>query len=105
MEWLDALPRVNPEVGVQRVRGRLIAAGPEDVLHSFEDEGGQVSEVAERIVELADGQRSVRQIVDVLCEEFEVARERCAADTERFIRVLLEKKVLVLVNSGAGTSH
>jgi hypothetical protein len=105
MNWEAALPRVNPEVGVQRVRGRLIAAGPEDVLHSFEDEHGTVSEVAERIVELADGRRTVGQIVDALCNEFDVPRAECAVDTEKFIQVLLEKKVLVLVNAGTEAEH
>jgi hypothetical protein len=105
MTLLDELLRVNPEVGVQRVRGRLMAAGPEDVLHSFENQKGEVSEAAERIVELADGSRTVAQIVDALCDEFEVPREVCLADTEQFIRVLLDKKVLVWVNPGAGSKH
>lgn len=93
---MTGVPRVHPETGVQRVGGRLLAAGPDDCLHTFEDEAGGVSEVAERILELADGRRTVAQIVDVLCEEFEVDREVCAADTSRFIEVLVEKKVLVL---------
>jgi hypothetical protein len=105
MALFDELLRVNPEVGVQRVRGRLMAAGPEDVLHSFENAAGEVSEVAERIVELADGNRTVSQIVDALCEEFEVARDVCAADTERFVRELVERRVLVPVNSGTGSQH
>jgi len=96
MALMDEWPRVNPEVGVQRVRGRLLAAGPDDVLHTFEEDGGQVSEVAERIVELADGSRTVRQIIEALCEEFEVAPELCKADTEAFVELLVERKVLVL---------
>jgi pyrroloquinoline quinone biosynthesis protein D len=105
MALLDEWPQVNPEVGVQRVRGRLLAAGPDDVLHSFENEQGETSEVGERIVELADGSRTVRQIVDVLCGEFDVSPEICTADAERFVRVLLERKLLVLVNPGAGEEH
>jgi hypothetical protein len=92
---MDGVPRVHPETGVQRVGGRLLAAGPDDHLHTFED-GEGVSEVAERIVELADGKRTLAQIVDVLVEEFEVDRDVCAADTVEFVRVLVEKKVLVL---------
>jgi pyrroloquinoline quinone biosynthesis protein D len=105
MALFDELLRVNPEVGVQRVRGRLMAAGPEDVLHSFENAAGEVSEVAERIVELSDGSRTVSQVIDALCEEFEVARDVCAADTERFVRELLERRVLIPVNSGTGSKH
>ena len=93
---MNGVPRVNPEAAVQRVGDRLLAVGPDDYLHAFEDEAGQVSEVAERIVELSDGSHSVRQIVDTLCDEFEVAREVCEADTLKFLQVLVEKKVLVL---------
>jgi hypothetical protein len=100
---MDAIPRVNPEAGVERVGGRLLALGPDDLLHSFEDEGGAASEVAERIVELSDGTRTLARIVDALCEEFDVAREVCARDAEQFVKLLIDKKVLVL-ESGAGAA-
>ena len=78
-ELLAATPKLHPEAGMQRVGGRLLAAAPDDFLHTFEDEQGEVSDVAERIVELADGSRTVSQIVDALCSEYEVDEERCAA--------------------------
>ena len=95
-EWMDRVPRLHPDVGVQRVGGRLLAAGPGEHLHTFEDASGEVSEVAERIVELSDGKRSVAQIVDALCDEFEVERSVCEADTVSFVRELVDKQVLVL---------
>lgn len=91
-----AVPRLHPEAGLQRVSGRLMAAGPDEFLHTFEDEQGRVSEVAERILELVDGRRTVEDIVAVLCEEFEVEPEACREDTAAFIQLLVEKKVLVL---------
>ncbi|WP_224364291.1 PqqD family protein [Hyalangium versicolor] len=93
---LSAVPRLHPEAGVQRVAGKLMAAGPDDFMHRFEDEQGQVSAVAERIVELVDGRRTVADIVTVLCQEFEVEPEVCREDTLSFVRLLVEKKVLVL---------
>lgn len=102
-EWMDAIPRVNPEAGVERVGGRLLALGPDDELHSFEDETGIASEVAERIVELSDGSRTLGRIVDALCEEFDVSREVCARDAAEFVRLLIDKKVLVL-EPGAGAA-
>lgn len=96
MTSMDSVPRLNPNVGVQRVGGRLLAAGPEDSLHSFEDGVGGASEVAERIVELVDGKRSVREIATAIGEEFEVSRDVCEADTRRFVEGLVEKKVLLL---------
>ena len=72
-----------------------MAAGPPDALHTFVDEAGNVSEVAERIVELSDGKHSVRQIIDVLCKEFDVPRPVCDRDTFSFLEILRERQVLV----------
>ena len=93
---MGAVPRLHAEAGVQRVGGRLLAVGPDEHLHTFEDADGEVSEVAERIVELVDGRRTVADIVAALCEEFEVEREVCREDTVTFVRLLVDKKVLVL---------
>lgn len=93
---LESVLKVHPETGVQRVGGRLLAASADNFLHTFEDETGQVSEVAERIVELCDGQRTLAQVVDALCEEFEVEREVCAEDTLHFASLLVSRNVLTL---------
>lgn len=93
---LGAIPRLHPEAGLQRVSGRLMAAGPDEFLHTFEDAQGRVSEVAERILELVDGRRTVADIVAVLCDEFEVELQACREDTAAFVKLLVEKKVLVL---------
>lgn len=93
---MAAVPRLHPEAGVQRVGDRMLAVGPEDTLHTLEDARGEVSEVGERILELVDGRRTVGDIVAVLCEEFEVEPSRCGEDTAAFIRLLVDKKVLVL---------
>lgn len=90
----DWVPRVHPETGVQRVGGKWVAATPDDALHYFEDEAGAVSEVASRIIALIDGRRTVGQIVDTLCEEFEVQPEECEREVERFVELLVEKQVL-----------
>ena len=93
---MHAIPRLSPGAGVQRAGDRLLAVSPDAHLHTFEDEAGEVSEVAERIVELINGQRTVGDIVSVVCEEFEVEPEVCRRDTVAFLRQLVEKKVLVL---------
>lgn len=93
---LEHVPKVHPETAVSKVGGRWMAATPDDRLHTFEGADGVVSEVGERIVELVDGQRSVREIVDVLVDEFEVSRELAEADTVEFIGLLVQKQVLVV---------
>lgn len=90
---LSSVLRVHPETGAQRVGGRWAAASPDGGWHTFEDETG-VSEVGERIMDLIDGNRTVSEIVGVLCEEFEVDRSTCEKETLQFVARLVEKKVL-----------
>lgn len=92
---LDRVVRRHPDAGLQRFSGRLLAVTQDDHLHCFEDDAGQPSEVAERIVELADGARTLNDIVDVLIEEFEVDRAVCERDVAAFVQALVDKKVLV----------
>ena len=93
---MSAVPRLHGEAGVQRVGGRLLAVGPDEHLHTFEEADGEVSEVAERIVELVDGRRTVADIVAALCDEFDVDAGVCREDTVAFLGLLVQKRVLVL---------
>lgn len=96
-ERLKWVPRVHPETGVQQVKGRWMAASPDDALHTFEGEKGEVSEVGERIISLVDGRRTVGEIVAVLQSEFEVAQSECEQQTVQFLEILVQKKVLAPV--------
>lgn len=91
--WLNWVPQVHPETGVQQVKGRWMAATPDNALHTFEGQG-EVSEVGERIISLVDGRRTVAEIVGVLQNEFEVAPAECEQQTVQFIEILVQKKVL-----------
>jgi pyrroloquinoline quinone biosynthesis protein D len=99
---LRQIPRLHPEAGAQRVDGRLLAASPDDFIHLFEDGSGQPSPVGERIVELCDGNRTVGQIIDALCAEFEVDAATCAQDTTTFISLLCERKLLIFEGGASG---
>ena len=81
---------------MERVSGRLMAAGRSDLLHIFEDDAGERSEVGERVVELSDGKRAVADIIEALCEEFEVDREVCARDVRGFVEKLVGLEILTL---------
>lgn len=90
---LATVVRVHDEAALQRVGGHWMAATSDDRLHTFDGPEG-VSEVAERIVELIDGSRTVGAIVDVVSDEFEVSRDVAEADTVEFISQLVAKQVL-----------
>jgi hypothetical protein len=93
---LASVLRVPEETAAQRVGGRWAAATADGGFHQFEDEGG-VSEVGERIMDLVDGQRSLGEIVSMLCEEFDVERVTCERETIRFVAELVQKRVLEAV--------
>ena len=93
---LDTVPRVHPDAAAQKVGGRWVAATGDEKLHSFEGEDGAVSAVGERVMELIDGRRSVRDIIEVLLREFDVSRDVAEREVLDFIVLLAGKQVLAL---------
>lgn len=87
--------RIHGNAGVQRVGDRLLAVGPGDLLHVFEDEAGEPSLVAERIIELADGTRTLETIAQTLCAEFEVDPQVCVSDVVAFAKLLVDRELLI----------
>jgi hypothetical protein len=65
------------------------------LLHVFEDESGQPSLVAERIIELVDGTRTLESIAQTLCAEFEVDPQVCVSDILAFAKLLVERELLI----------
>jgi hypothetical protein len=100
-ELLDKRPSLHPTAAVERVGDRLMVATDDDRLHVLASEANSPSEVGERIVALSDGQRTVRDIAQVVFEEFEVDLDTALSDTAGFVELLVERKVLILDRSTA----
>lgn len=93
---LDSKPRPNPAAAKERVGGRWMVATPDDQLHYFVAEGGEESsDVGDRILDLADGTRTVREIATAIRAEFEVDEETALRDTADFVAALVDRRVLV----------
>ena len=60
-----------------------------------------LNEVGARVYELIDGKRPVREIVQVITEEFDVDAARAEADVREFIDQLLEIESIREVDSSA----
>jgi len=76
-----------------------MAASSDDHLHTFVEDDEEPSYTAERIVELADGTRTVGEIAAAIAEEFEGAPlEQIQADVRQFVGELVARHVLVLHN-------
>lgn len=54
-----------------------------------------LNEVGSRIWELSDGARSVSEIVDIVCQEYDAPRERVEADAIELLEELAGEKLIV----------
>ncbi len=69
------------------------------VVQPLENSIAFLSPVASRIWELADGSRSVGDIVDALCTEYEVERATAEADVAEFLAELGKKDIIILLEA------
>ncbi|MGC4117640.1 MAG: PqqD family protein [Myxococcales bacterium] len=98
---LEIRPRKNPEAAMERVGGRWMVATSDDQLHYFVADGGEdPSDVGDMIIDLVDGNRTVREIAKTICTEFEVDEPTALKDTAEFVEQLILKKVLELPIQG-----
>jgi len=54
--------------------------------------------VGSRVWELIDGRNGMDEIVEVITREFDVTRERAAADVGAFVQQLLDKSLVTAVS-------
>ncbi|MHB8416994.1 MAG: PqqD family protein [Myxococcales bacterium] len=91
VEILPLFPTPRAGVASRLVDGVAMAVTSADsTLHTFENE------VATEIWQLADGSRSVAQIVDRITEAFDVARPKAEQDVVEFVRLLDERGLVEL---------
>ena len=84
----DSVLRPAPDVRFRIVDGEAV------VVRQKSAEVLVMSEVAARILALADGVRPVRELLDVLATEFEVDREALEQDVLRFTAELVDEGIL-----------
>ena len=90
---------------MERVGGRWMVATPDDQLHYFVEDGGEEpSDVGDRILDLSDGTRTVREIAQAICGEFEVDQATALKDTLEFVGQLIDRKVLTSQGGAVGGS-
>jgi hypothetical protein len=83
----------NPANPARVIEGEAVVITPDDSqLHSL-------NEVGTFIWERADGAHTVGQIIDEICQAFEVERAQAAADVAAFVDQCCQKKLLLLQDS------
>lgn len=85
---LDTRPTPNPTVVGRVVEGEAVLVLPE------RGEVKVLNEVGARIWELVDGSRTIREIVDVICAEYDVEQAQAESDTLAFIAELESKGII-----------
>ncbi|MHB1844353.1 MAG: PqqD family protein [Deltaproteobacteria bacterium] len=91
VELLPLFPAQKAGVASRVLGGVAVAITEADqTLHTFEND------VATEIWTLADGSRSVEQIVQRIVDGYEVERPRAEADVAAFMEVLVQKGLIEL---------
>ena len=90
MIMLDATPTPKPEVIGRSIDNEAVLVLPQT---------GKVkvlNEVGSRIWDLIDGSRSVREIADILCADFDVPAATAQQDAVEFITTLVDRNIVTL---------
>jgi hypothetical protein len=83
-------PVLHPQVATRIVDGEAL------IVLADSGQVNVLNRVGTRMWELIDGTRSVQQIVDTVCTEFEVTEDQAQRDIEEFVQELIDVNAIVL---------
>ena len=89
--WDDVFA-LSPDVVTRESGDELVVVLPDQGKYFVVNATGM------RMMELADGTRTLRQIADMIADEFDADVERVRADVISFTASLIARKALVLVD-------
>ncbi len=81
----------SPETASRLMDGEAVIIIPQD------NEVKILNEVGSRIWELLDGSHDIKQISDVISDEFEVSHDKALKDIMEFINELYQEKMVILL--------
>ena len=81
-------PRRHPTAGFRIFEGQATIVMPDgSYIHVL-------NEIGSRVWDLLNGQRSESDIVDIICEEFEITRDVAEQDVREFLKTLETNRML-----------
>lgn len=83
-------PVLHPQVATRTVDGEAV------IVLADSGQVNVLNPIGTRMWELMDGTRNIQQIVDTICEEFDVAEEEAKRDLEEFLQQLIDVNAIVL---------
>lgn len=96
---LDKVFAHSEDVVAREIEGELIIIPLVAGIGDMEDELFTLNETGRAIWNELDGQKSLREIIDKLSEEYEVSNETLEQDVIGFVEELLKRKMLVEVTN------
>lgn len=90
MELTHKHPAPHPQVASRIVDGEAL------IVLADSGEVTVLNEVGSRIWKLADGSRSVAEIIETIAAEYDTTPQQAQQDVESFVRELVENQMLVL---------
>lgn len=79
----------NPDIIGKRTGDEIV------LVMSSQGQVKVLNEVGGVIWELTNGERNIGQIVDEICDQFEIGTEEAEADTKKFVKELIDRNILV----------
>jgi hypothetical protein len=90
----NRIPIKSPSTAHQIFDGEAVIIVPSEQMVNV------LNPVGSRIWDLADGKKSIRQIAEILADEFEVSYETALKDAIEFTGDLAEKKMMDFAGEG-----
>jgi methyltransferase-like protein len=92
---LNAVPVIASEFNTREVDEETVILAPSG------DEVISLNAVGTFIWKQIDGQHELRDIVDILCDEYEVERAQAETDVTGFVQQLLDHGLITLSETGS----
>lgn len=90
MKWLDAKPTKHPRTASRLVDGEAVVVLPEENVVKV------LNAVGSRIWDLANGTRTVREIIETIHQEFDVDRAQVEQDVIEFVAEMARGELLAV---------
>ncbi|MBN2407022.1 MAG: PqqD family protein [Elusimicrobia bacterium] len=81
--------RINKDIVSRMIRGKYYLVDPRGhILHSVNETGSMIFDSIRK-------NRSITQIIDMVCDEYDIDRRAAKEDTEEFLELLKGKNILI----------
>ena len=90
MNWIEAQPKKHPRTASRLVDGEAVIVLPGEGMVKV------LNAVGSRVWELADGARTVGEMVETIHDEYDVDREQAQEDVVEFVSTMVAANLLIV---------